>query len=130
MVRELADGRITRRVAQISELDWQSGKPSLLALYEWKKETGCLERLHEGVVTPLVESTGKFQPVRNADIRESFGIYAETLEHLVQERSFTPNAVVAAFDRAYAALHSEVSGNARVDSLPSARRWKLSTVLD
>jgi Flp pilus assembly CpaF family ATPase len=130
MVRELADGRITRRVAQISELDWQSGKPSLLALYEWKKETGCLERLHEGVVTPLVERTGKFQRVRNADIRESFGIYAETLEHLVQERSFTPNAVVAAFDRAYAALYSEVSGNARVDSLPSARRWKLSTVLD
>jgi Flp pilus assembly CpaF family ATPase len=130
MVRELTDGRITRRVAQISELDWQSGKPLLLALYEWKKETGCLERLHEGVVTPLVERAGKFQRVTNADIRDSFGIYAETLEHLVQEQSFTPNAVVAAFDRAHASLHSEVSGNARVESLPSARRWKLSTVLD
>jgi Flp pilus assembly CpaF family ATPase len=117
MVRELADGLMIRRVAQIGELDWQSSKPSLLALFEWKKATGRLERLHEDVVTPLMERVGKFQRVTATDIREHFGIYAETLERLVQEHSFTPDAVIAAFDKAHAGLLTRVSRNARVDSV-------------
>jgi hypothetical protein len=106
-----------RRVAQISELDWQSSEPVLLPLFEWKKATGRLERLHEDAVTPLLERTGKFLQVTDAQIRENFEAYVETLESLVKEQRFTPNAVVAAFDRAHAGLNMRTIRSDRVDSV-------------
>jgi Flp pilus assembly CpaF family ATPase len=130
MVRQLADGRIDRRVAQISELDWLSGKPSVVPLFEWKKETGLLEREREDTITPLIQRVGKFQRLTNADIHEAFASYVETLEHLVRERTFAPGSVVSAFDKTYASLHPRATRGPRIDSLTSARRWKPSTVLD
>ncbi len=102
MVREVVQGQIIRKVAQISEVQFESEKAVLNQIFEWNKSSGKLEQRITDLYSMLISRTCRFQQLTQRDIRKRLGVYRETLATLVSNEVYDPKAIVSAFDAAYA----------------------------
>ncbi len=102
MVREVINGQIRRKVAQISEGKTDTGNFSLKPLFEWNKSSGQLEQRVSDLFSSLILRTCKFQQVTKKDIKLRFKLYKETLTLLVKNKIYDPDVIVSAFDTAHA----------------------------
>ena len=104
MVREISCGQIIRRVAQISEINFQTPKPSLGRLFEWNKASAQLKQLQKDPFSPLIKRTCKFLQEDQVSIHRRFNLYKGVLETLVNHQIFNPHSVIQTFDEAHARL--------------------------
>ncbi len=104
MTREVSQGQIIRRVAQISEVKFDSDTASLITLFEWDKTSGQLVQKIDDLITPLVSRTCKFQSISKQDIRIRFETYKKTLAELVSKGDYNPLVIVSAFDKIHGIL--------------------------
>ncbi len=102
MVREVVQGQIIRKVAQISEVQFDSDKALLNPFFEWSKSSGQLEQRMVDLFSILISRTCKFQQLTQLDIRKRLQIYRETLATLVSSQEYNPKVIVASFDEVYA----------------------------
>jgi phosphopantetheine adenylyltransferase len=102
MVREVVQGQIVRKVAQICDLQFESEKAILNPIFEWSKSSGHLEQKVSDPFTSLVIRTCRYQQISPLVIRKQLQVFQETLATLVSEQEYCPSKIVAAFDEAYA----------------------------
>ncbi|MFX1403542.1 MAG: ATPase, T2SS/T4P/T4SS family [Promethearchaeota archaeon] len=102
MVREVVQGRIIRKVAQICDVRFESEKAILTPIFEWNKSSGQLEQKVSDLFTSLVTRTCRYQRITPLVIRKCLQLFRETLATLVSNQQYNPNEIVAAFDEAYA----------------------------
>jgi Flp pilus assembly CpaF family ATPase len=106
MVKELIQGRIIRRVAQISELCFEEGKYSLVTLFDWNKSTGHLEQKVRDIISPLIIRACQFQKISQSDLLNRFESYQRTLAELVSKEEDIPSKIVSTFDQIHANIFS------------------------
>lgn len=106
MVKDVIQGRIIRRVAQISEVKYGESSSSLVTLYEWNKVSGHLEQKSDEIITPLIIRACQFQKITQHDVRKQFETYKETLATLISKQEETPSTIVSTFDKTHARIFS------------------------
>jgi len=106
MVKDVIQGRIIRRVAQISEVKHGEACPSLVTLYDWNKVSEHLEQQSEDIITPLIIRACQFQKITQLDVRKRFKTYKETLATLISKQEDTPSTIVSTFDKTHAHIFS------------------------
>jgi len=107
MVKEPQRGRIIRRVAQISEVDFKGGEAALRTLFEWNKSSNQLEQKEQSIISPLITQSCKFQQISKTSILRRYKTYEKTLLHLITSKQLNPTNIVAAFDTAHASVFPE-----------------------
>ncbi|MFX1539736.1 MAG: ATPase, T2SS/T4P/T4SS family [Promethearchaeota archaeon] len=104
MTKEVSQGQIIRRVAQISEVKFHSDTTALITLFEWDKTSGQLVQKIDNLITPLISRTCKFQSISEQDIRKRFETYKQTLAELISNGEYNPSVIVSTFDKIHGNL--------------------------
>lgn len=106
MVKEVIQGRIIRRVAQISEVKFGTINSSLETLYDWNKASGHLEPQFSDIISPLIIRACQFQKITQSEVRKRFETYKDTLATLVSKQEDIPITIVSTFDKTHARIFS------------------------
>ena len=106
MVRNVIQGKIIRKVAQISEVQYESDKALLNPIFEWCKSSGKLEQRIADLHPKIISQTCRFQELSKSTINDRLLVYQETLRRLVSNQIFDPKQIVTAFDQVYAGMNS------------------------
>lgn len=101
MVKELNQGPINRKIAQISEVQFESEKASLNPIFEWSKTSRQLEQKISSLNSLLISNACRYQRLTQFDIQKRLKVYQQTLASLVSNHVFTPLEIVEAFDKVY-----------------------------
>jgi hypothetical protein len=109
MVKEIDQGPIIRKIAQISEVQFESEKASLKPIFEWSKTSGQLEQKSPALNSKIISRACKYQRLKQLDIRKRFNLYQQTLASLVSNQVFNTRDVVEAFDRTYSVDRQSLS---------------------
>lgn len=102
LTREITSGKITRRVAQISEIHFEEGVGLPYTIYEWDKEIQQLKKNHLGILTPSIRRACQFQQITNEDIKTRYEAYKEALDYLAKHAIYEPGIMVPYFDQVHA----------------------------
>lgn len=114
MVREVIRGQVNRKVAQISEVQFDSGNVALKPIFEWNNTSGHLEQRVADLFSPLISRTCKFQRLKQIDIRKQLRVYRETLADLVSKQAYDPEFIVRTFDETYASESPSTSNIVKI----------------